>query len=397
MGMMSRMTERAEVVIIGGGVVGASVAYHLAEAGCRDVLVVERGRQLGEGSTGRATGGVRAQFATPVNIRMSLYSIDFFSRFHEATGRDCGYQPVGYLFLAAHARQLAQLESNRVRQTAAGLTCVEILSTDEIAARLPLVRLDDIAGGSFCPIDGLIDPLAVMHGLWERASERGARLWTDTRVTGIEVEGGAVARVDTSRGRVSTRAVVNAAGAWAAEVARLAGVEIPVTPLRRQLVGTEPFDGLPARMPMVIDLSDGFHFRRVESEGQAPGVRLAWPDPEERPGFNTDFDESFAGKVLERAARRVPAFAGLKVDRALCRAGLYEMTPDHHAIIGPCPTVSGLYFVNGFSGHGVMHSPATGRALSELILHGRSHTLDITALDPRRFAQGRLIQESVVL
>ena len=392
------MTERADVVIIGGGVVGASVAYHLAEAGCRDVLVVERGRELGEGSTGRATGGVRAQFATAVNVRMSLYSIDFFARFSEATGRDCGYRPVGYLFLAAGERQLAQLESNRERQRAAGLNCVEILSTGDIAARLPMLRLDDIAGGSFCPIDGLIDPLAVTRGLMARARERGARLWTDARVTGIELEGGAIVSVNTSRGRVSTRAVVNAAGPWAAEVARFAGVEIPVTPLRRQLVGTEPFDGLPERMPMVIDLSDGFHFRRVGHRGaHAPGVLLAWPDPEETPGFKTDFDEDFTGRILARAARRVPAFAGLKVDRRLCRAGLYEMTPDHHAIVGRAPGVAGLYLANGFSGHGVMHSPATGRAVSDLILHGESRAVDIHALRAERFAEGDLIRESVLL
>ncbi|HEX7174264.1 MAG TPA: FAD-binding oxidoreductase [Pyrinomonadaceae bacterium] len=390
------MTERADVVIIGGGVVGASIAYHLAEAGCRDVLVVERGQELGEGSTGRATGGVRAQFATAVNIRMSLYSIDFFSRFSEATGRDCGYRPIGYLFLAGE-RQLAQLESNRERQRAVGLTCVEILSTDDIAARLPLLRLDDIAGGSFCPIDGLIDPLAVMRGLLKRARERGVTLWTDTRVTGIDLDGGAVVSVDTSRGRVATRAVVNAAGPWAAEVARLAGVEIPVTPLRRQLVGAQSFDRLPERMPMVIDLSDGFHFRRVEHGAQAPGVLLAWPDPEETPGFNTDFDDDFTGKILERAARRVPAFAGLKVDRRLCRAGLYEMTPDHHAIIGRAPGVAGFYLANGFSGHGVMHSPATGRAVSDLILHGESRAIDIHALRAERFAEGDLIEESVLL
>lgn len=391
------MTERAEVVIIGGGVVGASVAYHLTEAGCRDVLVVERGRSLGEGSTGRATGGVRAQFATSVNIRMSLYSIEFFSRFFDATGSECGYRPYGYLFLAANERQLAELEANRARQTAEGLTCVEILSREEIAARLPLLRLEDIAGGSFCPIDGLIDPLAVMRGLWGRARERGARLWTDARVTGIEVEGGAVVSVDTSRGRVWTRAVVNAAGPWAAEVARLAGVEIPVTPLRRQLVGSEPFDGLPERMPMVIDLSDGFHFRPVEREGQMCGVLLAWPDPAETPGFKTDFDEDFTVKILERAARRVPAFAGLRVERALCRAGLYEMTPDRHAIVGRAPGVAGLYLANGFSGHGVMHSPATGRAVSDLILHGESRAIDIHALRAERFAEGDLIEGSVLI
>ena len=394
---MSRMAETADVCIIGGGVVGASVAYHLAEAGCANVLVVEREERTGLGSTGRATGGVRAQFATPVNIQMSLYSIEFFSRFREATGRDCGYDPFGYLFLATRDAHLELLRANRERQRAEGLTNVEILSARDVAERLPGLRLDDVRGASFCQTDGLIDPLAVLGGFMSRARERGVRLWTGAEVVGVETEGGAVSAVVTTKGRVSTRAVVNAAGAWGAGVARLAGVEIPVMPLRRQLAGTDAFEGLPESAPMVIDMSDGFHFRRVAREGQRPGLLLAWPDPTETPGFKTDLDEGFVGKVLARARRRVPALAGAKVDPALCRAGLYEMTPDHHAIIGAAPGVAGLYLANGFSGHGVMHSPATGRAVSDLILEGSSRAIDVTPLGAERFAEGRLIEESAVL
>ena len=391
------MAETAEVCIIGGGVVGASVAYHLAEAGCRDVLVLEREERTGLGSTGRATGGVRAQFGTPVNIRMSLYSIEFFSRFREETGRDCGYKPNGYLFLATSDAHLELLRANQVRQQAEGLRGVEILSPRDVAEMLPRLRLDDVRGASFCQTDGLIDPLAVLDGLLSRATERGVRLWTGAEVTGIETEGGAVSAVLTTKGEVSTRAVVNAAGAWAAGVARLADVEIPVTPLRRQLAGADAFPGLPERAPMVIDMTDGFHFRRVEREAQAPGLLLAWPDPSETPSFKTDFEQSFAEEVLLRARRRVPALARARVDHTLCRAGLYEMTPDHHAIVGPAPGVSGLYLANGFSGHGVMHSPATGRALSDLILQGRSSLIDLTPLRAERFAEGALIEEPAVL
>jgi sarcosine oxidase, subunit beta len=196
----------------------------------------------------------------------------------------------------------------------------------------------------------------------------------------------------TTRGFVSTRIVVNAAGPWAAEVARLAGAELPVEPLRRQLVPTEPFDGLPQRFPMVIDMSTGFHFRR---EGK--GILLAWNDPDETPGFKTEFDPGFVEKILTRAADRVPRLAEAEVNPRRAWAGLYEMTPDHHAIIGAAPDVAGLYFVNGFSGHGVMHSPASGRITADLILHGRSNLIETSQLNVGRFAAGQLLEETAVL
>lgn len=391
------MIETAEVVVIGGGVVGSSVAYHLAEAGCADVLIVERGTGQGLGSTGKATGGVRAQFATAVNIRMSLYSIDFFSRFEEATGHACGYQPNGYLFVATSEAHFAQLTRNRERQIAAGLTTVELLTAQDVAALVPQLRVDDVVGGSFCQSDGFIDPLAVMRGFTFRARERGVRLWTGTCVTGIEVARGAVAGVLTTRGAIATRAVVNASGAWAAAVARLAGVEIPVTPLRRHLVATGPLEGFSRDLPMVIDMSNGFHFRPIQHEGAGTGVLLAWPDEEETPGFKEDFDSSFVPKVLQRARERVPRLAAARVEPERSRAGLYEMTPDAHAIIGAAPGVGGLYLANGFSGHGVMHSPATGRVLAELVLEGEARSLDVTTLAPERFEQGRLLSENGVL
>jgi sarcosine oxidase subunit beta len=201
-----------------------------------------------------------------------------------------------------------------------------------------------------------------------------------------------ISGVVTTRGFVSTRIVVNAAGPWGAEVARLAGAELPVEPLRRQLVPTEPFDRLPQRFPMVIDMSTGFHFRR---EGK--GILLAWNDPEETPGFKTDFDPGFVEKILIRAASRVPCLAEAEVNPRRAWAGLYEMTPDHHAIIGPAPDVAGLYFVNGFSGHGVMHSPASGRITADLILQGHSNLIDTAQLNVERFATGRLLEETAVL
>src|SRR5712692_2808752 len=384
--------ETADVVIIGSGIVGSSVAYHLAQAGCTNVLVIEREAHQGKGSTGKSMGGVRVQFSTPVNIQMSRYSIDFFSRFDDVVGHPADYRAHGYLFCATSESHRAYLQANRERQIALGVRNVEWVSREEIQAIVPQLRTDDILGGTFCPTDGFVDPHSVMMGFMKNARERGARLWLDTQVTGIAVENDQIAGVDTSRGRVATRVVVNAAGAWAAGVAQMAGAELPVEPLRRQLVPTEPFDQLPKRFPMVIDMSTGFHFRR---EGK--GILLAWNDPAETPGFKTEFDSTFVEKILTRAAARVPVLAEAGVNPRRAWAGLYEMTPDHHAIIGPAPNVKGLYFVNGFSGHGVMHSPASGRIAAELILQGHSDLIDAGQLSVERFAQGKLLEETAIL
>jgi len=287
------MTNTADVVIIGGGIVGSSVAYHLTEDSPKDVLIIDREERQGMGSTAKSMGGVRAQFATEINIRMSLYSIDFFSRFEEATGHTAGYKAHGYLFVATTSDQLSYLETNRQRQLANGVTNAEMVTREDILKTVPQLVADDVVGGSFCPTDGFVDPYSVMTGFSKRARERGARVWLETEVTGIDVERGSVRGVHTSRGYVSTRSVVNAAGPWARLVGRLAGVDVPVEPLKRQIIKTEAFHQLPSRLPMVIDMSNGFHFR---PEGES--FLMAWPDPEETFGFRTDFDYGFIEKVL---------------------------------------------------------------------------------------------------
>ena len=387
--------ETADVVVIGSGMVGSSVAYHLAQAGCTNVLVLEREAHQGKGSTGKSMGGVRAQFSTSVNIQMSKYSIDFFSKFDEVVGHPADYRAHGYLFCATNEKHLAYLKANRERQNALGVTNVEWVTPADIAEMVPQLRVDDILGGTFCPTDGFVDPHSVMMGFMLNARAKGVRLWLDTAVTGIGLEPGVarqISGVQTSRGFISTRIVVNAAGPWAAQVAEMAGAELPVEPLRRQLVPTEPFDDLPKRFPMVIDMSTGFHFRR---EGK--GILLAWNDPEETPGFKTDFDGTFVEKILTHAASRVPVLSEAEVNPRRAWAGLYEMTPDHHAIIGPATNVEGLYFVNGFSGHGVMHSPASGRISADLILQGHSDLIDASQLGVERFKEGKLLEETAVL
>jgi sarcosine oxidase subunit beta len=383
--------QTVDVAIIGGGIVGSSIAYHLVAAGCKSVLVLERESAQGKGSTGKSMGGVRAQFSTPVNIQMSLYSIPFYASFEERLGYPCDYRPQGYLFCATSDNHMAYLRANYEKQIAIGLKNVRLLPGGEIRSLFPQLRADDIVGGSFCSTDGFVDPYSAMIGFMTWASDHGAVLWKNATVTGISRSNGCF-EVTTTRDTVSARTVVNCAGAWSAAIAKMLGIELPVEPLRRMLVPTEPFDQFPHTAPMIVDMSNGFHFRP-----ESRGFLLAWNDPEETPGYKTDFDPSFIEKILTRAADRVPVFENVAVNPKRAWAGLYEMTPDHHPILGESPKVPGFFFANGFSGHGVMHSPATGKILSDLILTGKTDLIDVSLLNFSRFAEGRMIRETAVL
>ena len=382
----------ADVVIIGGGIVGSSVAYHLTAAGCKNVLIIERETSQGKGSTGKSMGGVRAQFSTPVNIQMSLYSIEFYAEFEERLGYPCGYKPQGYLFCATHEKHLAYLRTNLKKQVELGVKSARELSAQEIYSWFPQLRCDDVVGGTFCSTDGFVDPYSTMTGFASWSFNHGAEIWKNTEVTGIRRDGAGISGVETSRGAVSTRIVVNCAGAWAADIGKMGGIDLPVEPLRRMLVPTEPFDQFPHTAPMIIDMSNGFHFR---PEGL--GFLLAWNDPEEKPGYNTEFDCNFIEKILDRAANRVPVFENLAVNPKRAWAGLYEMTPDHHPILGPVPEIPGFFLANGFSGHGVMHAPATGKILCDLILSKNTNLIDASLLNLARFSEGRMIEETAVL
>jgi sarcosine oxidase subunit beta len=384
--------KSADVIIVGGGIVGSSIAYHLAADGCGNVLVIEREAHQGKGSTGKSRGGVRAQFTTPVNIQMSLYSIPFFSRFEQVVGFPSGYKPQGYLFVATEERHLAYLRDNFNRQTGLGLKSVQLLPPGDVARIAPEIRSDDIVGGSFCATDGFVDPHSVMTGFMSKAMEHGVELMRETEVTGIRTDAQGVCGVETNQGFIASRAIVNAAGPWAGLLAKLAGVDLPIEPLRRMLVPTEPFDKVSQKSPMVVDMATGFHYR---PEGL--GLLMAWNDPMETPGFKTNFDPAFIEKILSRGVQRLPSLEEAEVNPRRAWAGLYAMTPDHHAVLGPVPSVPGFFLANGFSGHGVMHSPATGRILADLILKGTTDLIDASSLSFDRFAAGRLIEETALL
>lgn len=377
--------QTAEVVIVGGGVVGASVAYHLALRGCRDVVVLERGARVGEGSTGRATGGFRAQFGTRVNVLLSMLSREKLLRFRDETGVDPGFSQCGYVFVACSEEELAALVSAQDVQRECGLTEARAVNTDEVARLNPAVNTEGVRGGVFCPSDGFIRPLEILRGYTEAAARMGVRF-----ERGVEVEGfrknevGAIESVRTSRGEFAAHRFVNAAGAWAGEVGRMAGVGVPVTPLRRQVAITGTCELLPEEMPMTIFVGDGFHLRVRDGR-----VLLLWPDePRNLDPFQTNVEDEWVAEVVRRARERVPCLKDVEVERGACWAGLYEMSPDRHAILGRAEGLENFYLANGSSGHGVMHSPALGQLLSEIILDGEANTLDVSSLRPSRFDEG---------
>jgi sarcosine oxidase subunit beta len=373
-------------MIVGGGVIGASVAYHLAARGCRDVLALERGARPGEGSTGRATGGFRAQFGTRENVRLSLLSREKLLRFGEETGVDPGFRQCGYLFIARSEVELDALVSAQVAQHDCGLAEARAVGVEDVRRLNPSVELEGIVGGVFCAADGFIRPLEILRGYREAAARLGVRFEQGVAVEGFRVDAqGCIEEAQTTEGCVAVGCVVNAAGAWAAEVARLAGAEIPVKPLRRQVAITEPCELLPEDMPMTIFVGDGFHLRVRDGR-----VLLLWPD-EPRAAvdpFDTSVSEEWLGEVVSKAHARVPCLKRAVIDREKCWAGLYEMTPDRHALVGRAQGFKNFYLANGSSGHGVMHSPALGQLLSEIILDGAAHSLDTHALRPTRFAEG---------
>lgn len=392
----SRM-ETADAVVIGGGVIGASVAYHLALAGWTKVCVLDAGSEPGEGSTGRATGGFRAQFGTRVNVELSVFSREKLRSFQEETGVDPGYRSCGYLFLATSSAQLHALRKAQAVQRAAGLSEVVEVSPEEIKMLNPAIAAEDTVGGSYCPTDGFTRPLRILQGYLDAASRLGVRFQYGCRAEGLILGGGegsrAVCGVRSSGGDISSPWVVNAAGPWAAGVSELAGVDTPVRPERRQVASTVAQYALPEDMPMTVETGTGFHFRVRDGH-----VLLLWPqDRKSDVPFDISFDPGWLAPLWRRAQKRIPGLAAIDIDRNACWAGLYEMSPDHHAILGPARGVQGLMIVAGSSGHGVMHSPALGVLAAEMMTGARRLSLDVHALRPERFHEGEPNSEASLL
>jgi sarcosine oxidase subunit beta len=374
------MTDQAAtVVIIGAGIVGASVAYHLAARGCTDVLILEKAETEITGSTARSAAGIRHQFAAEVNIRLSLYSIERLKHFSEEIGGHAGLRQVGYLILIDDPATWAHYQAEVALQRRLGAR-TELLKPEEVYAHVPGTRLDGLLGATFGPDDGYCDPHGIASGYLARARTMGVRLLRSTPATGIRVEGGRVTAVETPGGVLSCDFVVNAAGPWAGQVGALAGLDIPVLPYRRNAYLTEPFAALPPDIPLTIDEGSGFWMRK---EGEC--VLFGLSNPAEPPGENLAVDWGWLPEVLEAGVNRFPLLETAQLSKKRSWAGLYEITPDDMPVLGRHPDLPNYLDASGFSGHGVMHSPATGLLMAEEILDGRAHTIDIDDLRISRF------------
>jgi sarcosine oxidase subunit beta len=363
---------------------GASCAYHLLKAGVRNVVLLEADEAFGMGATGRCAGGVRYQFATEVNIRLSIASLPMFESFREETGQDCGYRRCGYLFALTRDEDVQAFRRNLELQHRLGVG-TEWLDRDEVLRRVPEMQFPDVRAGTFHALDGLVDPNSVVMGYIQAGRRRGLAALAGERVTGLEIEAGRVRAVLTPSGRIACEHVIDAAGPWAAVVGEMAGVHIPITPIRRQMVTTTPLPDLRPDFPFVIDFAQSLYFHR---EGE--GILTGMSNPDEVAGFDQTIDREWEAVALEAAARRLPLLE--HAGRLSGWAGLYEVTPDAHPVFGETP-VEGFWVVAGFSGHGFMHGPVAGRLMAERLTQGRFVTVDVSQLDLARFDQGRQIRE----
>ena len=347
-----------EVIIIGAGVIGCSIAYHLAKMGCHDVTILEK-NLIGSGSTDRCAGGIRQQFSTEANIKLSIESLRFFERFEEEIGHPADFRQNGYLMLATTEAELEIFRQSVALQRSLGAE-VNLLSSQEAREIVPGLNVDDVLGATHCSDDGYADPYSVVQGFASAARRLGVKIHPETEVTGI-MRTGRTWCLLTSKGKLQSPTVVVATGAWSGQVGKMLGVDIPVHPSRRHIFVTTPLHEIAKNAPMVVEFCNGFWFRR-----EGPGLIFGMRNPEEPESFDISVDWGFLPTIAETASHRLPFLKDMGVVRA--QAGLHEDTPDANAIIDGVPGMKGLYLACGFSGHGFMHSPAVGRLVASLVL-----------------------------
>jgi sarcosine oxidase subunit beta len=379
--------ESADVVIAGGGIMGCALAYQLRRRNV-DVLLLER-ETLGSQSTGKCAGGVRQQFSSEGNVRLQRMSVGMLRSFEEEIGHPADFRQIGYLFVLTQPQQVEDFRHNMDLWHRVGLSEARWVDPAEAQRMVPVLNVDDVLGCTFCPTDGIASPADVTSGYAAAARRLGARLKEGVAVTGIDVAGGRVQGVRTSAGDVATRLVFNCAGAWSASIGRMAGLEIPVLPYRRHIAVTSTFPAVPRNNPMTVDFQTSLYFH---PEGD--GVLIGMSDREEPPGYVEDVNWEFLEKMFAQAARRAPALSAAGVKTAW--AGLYEVTPDHQAILGPMPELEGFWCAAGFSGHGFMQGPAAALLLTQVLLDQKSE-IDISSFAFERFARGALVKERNVI
>jgi sarcosine oxidase, subunit beta len=372
---MTALPPSAEVVVVGGGVIGTSIAFHLSEAGL-DVCLLERD-QLAGGSTSRAAGGFRAQFSDPLNIALGLHSIEAFMQFEKRPGAEIDLHQVGYLFLLDQADDVDAFEASVALQNELGVPS-RFVDLDEAAELCPLVELHGVLAATFCPLDGHASPEAVVQGYAAGARSHGATVVTGCGVTDIRDDGSGITGVETELGTIETGTVVCAAGVWSPELAGRVGLELPVQPYLREVGFTGPVESLPPRIPLTVDFSSGLYFHR-----EGPGLLFGMADREQPPGFVTTTDTGWLEKVLEAAEHRLPSLLDMGIAGGW--KGYYEVTPDHNALVGESHDVSRFLYATGFSGHGFLQGPAIGEIVRDLVLR-REPFVDVTPLSVERFA-----------
>jgi sarcosine oxidase subunit beta len=383
--------ETVDVAVVGGGVIGLSVARELRLAGVDRVVVIEREAAVGQGSSSRANGGVRAQVTTRANIEFSAFSLAELERLDAATGL-LGFHQTGYLLLTGTEAGEQGLRAAFELQRSLGVA-VQWLAPSAALERVPFLRPDRLRAATFHGRDGFLDPHGVVAALRAEAERLAARVRTGTEVVAIERAPGGALDLRTTDGTVRAGFVVNAAGAAAGRVAALLGIELPVAPVRRNLAYVREPGGPGELIPMCVDLDTGVLVRR-EASG---GFVVAWSDPDDPPSWDTGVDPRFLQQLAQRVGNRFPMLEDLPLDPRQCWAGLYPETPDHHAVIGPAPELPGFLHCAGFGGHGVMHAPAAGLSVAELVTLGGCRTFDLHPLRPSRFAEGDLVVEKAVL
>jgi sarcosine oxidase subunit beta len=371
-----QVPSHASVVIIGGGVMGLSTAYHLARRGVRDVVLLDKDA-LGSGSTCKAAGGVRAQFSDPVNITLGARSLETFRDFSVLFGQEIDLREVGYLFLLSSPADVSAFEANVALQNDLGIPS-RMIGVDEARRLSPLISTDGLLAAAYSPTDGHCTPESVVLGYASAARREGATLLSHCAATGIDVRDGRIVAVRTVAGPIETDTVICAAGAWSAEVGSWVGVDLPVTPVRRQILVTEPVPGLDPHTPFTIDFDTSFYFH-----GEGQGILLGMSDPDETPGFRLTQSDAWLPRLGEAIERRAPALTEIGIAGGW--AGLYEMTPDHNALIGRADTVENFLYATGFSGHGFLMGPAVGELIRDLYL-GEETFVDVTGLGAGRFA-----------
>jgi sarcosine oxidase subunit beta len=382
------MQNTADAVIIGGGILGASVAFHLAKANYGNIVLVEKEPLMGSGATAKAAGGIRAQFVTKENIQMSMLSEELFKSFKDDTGYDALFDQVGYLFLVKDDKDVDGFKKSYELQKSLGLN-IEILKPEEIGKYAPHVSLDGVQFGTFCKDDGLGDPHEFLSGYDHAARKLGVKIELDAEVTDIEINSGEVKTIKTVRGEISTPLIINCTGPYAKEIGKMVGADVKVEPIKRQIVTTGELSFVEPSFPMVVDASSGLYCHK-----ESKGMLLGWADWSVKPSYDISIDPEYTDGILERALDLIPKLEEAEIANEW--AGLYETTPDHNEIIGFEPIVKGLFHVVGFSGHGFMHAPAAGLITAE-ILTDKEPSIDISNYSPTRFNEDSIVKETNII